>query len=528
MTSHNSENSLRADELMRDASAAIKLASALAAWERTFDAIGNIVTIMDGNFKIIRANKAAHCTLGAEPGSLIGQYCYQAFADLPTPCEGCPGTNTLEYGRVSSAEIHHGKLGKTFLITTSPLADEKGEFTRIAHIAKDITEKLTMERRLLQAQKMAAIGNLAGGIAHDFNNILTAIGGYVQLILLKSGNDQRISQDADQVRAAIKRATDLVSQLLTFSRQTEHPKKSIQVAPVVQEALKLLRASIPASIELRQSLDSAAIILGDPTQLHQVVMNLATNASHSMLEGGGTLGVSLREIAIEEYERRPQLTMLPTGRYLCLEVSDTGCGMTQEIVGKIFEPYFTTKEIDQGTGLGLSVAHGIVSSHGGTINVYSEPGQGTTFQVYLPIVDREPDPVAEPAVGAAMWGGSEQILLVDDEESIAELGREVLTFYGYRVTVRCNGVQGLESFRKDPDRYDLVITDLTMPAMNGLRLAAAVKALRPRTPVILCSGHSEITSKARAEAQGIDLYLQKPLDMTELVQAVRGVLDRTV
>ncbi|MFH7319165.1 cache domain-containing protein [Desulfurivibrio sp. D14AmB] len=503
-----------------------KLASSHAAWERTFDAIGDIVTIMDGNLQIIRANKAAHRILGAEPGSLIGQHCYRVFADLPAACEGCPGVATMEHCRVSSAEIHHDKLGKTFLITTSPVADEKGEFTQIVHIAKDITEKLALERQLRQAQKMEAIGNLAGGIAHDFNNILTAIAGYVQLILLKVGHDERIAQNAVQVRAAIKRATDLVSQILTFSRQTEHEKKSVQVAPIVKEALKLLRSSIPASIELRQSLESTATILGDPTQLHQVIMNLATNAYHSMLESGGVLGVTLREIVVAAHERRPELIMLPPGRYLRLEVSDTGCGMAPETLTKIFEPYFTTKEIGRGTGLGLAVVHGIVSGHRGVIKVYSEPGQGTTFHVYLPIVDREPDQIPAPVVEAPLRVGSEQLMLVDDEENIAELGREVLALYGYRVTVCRNGAQGLESFRENPDRYQLVITDLTMPAMNGLRLAAEVKALRPRTPVILCSGHSEITSKAGAEAQGVDLYLQKPLEMMELVRAVRALLDR--
>lgn len=502
-----------------------KLVSSHSAWERTFDAIGDIVTIMDGNLRIVRANKAAYRVLGVEPGSLIGQHCYRVFADLPAACEGCPGVDTVEQCRVNSAEIHHLKLGKTFLTTTSPVADERGEFTQIVHIAKDITEKLALERQLRQAQKMEAIGNLAGGIAHDFNNILTAIGGYVQLILLEVGRDERIAQNAVQVRAAIKRATDLVNQILTFSRQTEHAKKSIQVAPIIKEALKLLRSSIPVSIELRQSLDSAASIIGDPSQIHQIVMNLVTNAYHSMLEGGGVLGVTLREIVIEAGERRPELAMLPPGRYLRLEVSDTGCGMDRETVAKIFEPYFTTKEIGKGTGLGLAVVHGIVNSHHGIIKVYSEPGQGTIFHVYLPIADCEPDPLPAQEISEPVRGGSEHVLFVDDEENISELAREILTFYGYRVTVCYNGAEAVKSLQAEPDRYDLVVTDLTMPVMNGLQLAAEVKALRPQTPVILCSGHSEITSKAEAVAQGIDLYLQKPLEMTDLARAVRELLD---
>ncbi|PLX50267.1 MAG: hypothetical protein C0613_04685 [Desulfobulbaceae bacterium] len=525
MTSLNSENIQHAADSMDQNWVSITPSGSHVAWERTFDAIGDLVTIMDNNLKIIRANKAAYHILGVEPGTLIGQHCYRVFADRPAPCKDCPGITTMKHCRVSSAEIHHLKLAKTFLITTSPMADEKGEFTHIVHVAKDITEKLPLERQLNQAQKMGAIGNLAAGIAHDFNNMLTGISGYVELVLLKVGHDERITQNAVQVRAAIKRATDLVNQILTFSRQTKHEKKSIQVAPILRDALKLLRSSIPASIELRQSLDSTAHILGDPTQIHQIVMNLATNAYHAMQEEGGVLGVTLREIMMEGHERRPELTMLPPGPYLRLEVSDTGCGMDRETMGKIFEPYFTTKEIGKGTGLGLAVIHGIVSSHQGIIKVYSELGQGTSFHVYLPIIDRALDPVPRPELEAVVRGGSEQILYVEDEEIIAELAREVLSLYGYQVTVCHNGAQGLAHFRQDPDRYDLVITDLTMPAMNGLGLASAIKAMRPQSPIILCSGHSEIINRARAAAQGVDLYVQKPVDMMELARAVRGLLD---
>ncbi len=501
-----------------------KLGNSQSSWERTFDAIGDVVTIMNSNFEIIKANKAAYKILDAEPGSLKGEFCHEVFSDRPSVCDGCPGIDTINNCQASSAEIEHENLGKTFLITTSPVPDENGEFTHIVHIAKDITEIKELENRLQQSQKMEAIGTLAGGIAHDFNNILTAISGYTQLVIMKAGDDKKISDNLKQVTDATERAKNLVQQILTFSRQTEHALKAIEISPIIKEALKFIRSSIPTSIELKQNIESQRNVLADPTQIHQIVMNLSTNAYHAMMETGGILTVSLQEVTISEKGTIPELE-IPPGDYVRLEVSDTGFGMDKATQGKIFDPYFTTKEVGKGTGLGLAVVHGIVTSHDGFIKVYSEPGDGTTFHVYLPIIEEEADDYQPQAEEEIICTGSERIMFIDDEEIISNLVSEVLPIYGYKISIFTNGVQAMQEFTKHPDEYDLIITDMSMPYMTGLQLSQKIKEIRPHLPIILCSGHSEIANKEKALAIGISKYIQKPLDMDKLARAIRKLMD---
>ncbi len=502
-----------------------KLENSQANWLRTFDAIGDIVTILDSQFQIINANKAAYRLLNAEPGSLRGKFCYEVFSGRSSVCDGCPGNDTIDHCQINSAEIEHEMLGKNFLITTSPVPDKNGKFTNIVHIAKDITVRKELETQLRQAQKMEAIGTLAGGIAHDFNNILTAIYGYSQLATMKAGKKEKVVEYLKQVNNATTRATNLVTQILTFSRQTEQSKRPLQISYIVKEALKLLRSSIPTSIEIKQSFDSQGNILADPTQIHQIVMNLATNAYHAMLETGGILAVSVQEVTIGEKDMISELKITP-GEYIRLEVSDTGYGMDETTKDKIFEPYFTTKEVGKGTGLGLAVVHGIVTSHNGHINVYSEPGQGTTFHVYLPLVEEKADHYLPPAAEEPVRGGSERIMFIDDEDIIADLAAEILGTYGYKTTIFTNSVQAMEDFLKNPDGYDLVITDMSMPHMTGLQLTEKIKEIRPALPIILCSGYSEIIYKEKALTLGISKYIQKPLIMDDLARVVRELLDR--
>jgi signal transduction histidine kinase/ActR/RegA family two-component response regulator len=384
-------------------------------------------------------------------------------------------------------------------------------------------EKHKLESQLRQAQKMEAIGTLAGGIAHDFNNILSIIFGYNQLAMVEEDPENR-RRHLEELNKGAERAKELVAQILTFSRKAEQQMQPLQASLVVKEALKMLRASIPTTIEIRPHIVSEALVLADPTQIHQVVMNLCTNAYHAMRETGGILAVSLEEVRIagEEYG----YAGLAPGNYLKLEVSDTGCGIDAKTQEKIFEPYFTTKKPGEGTGLGLAVVHGIVKSHHGHITVYSEPGKGTSFHVYLPLTEQIAVALPEKAAPKELQGKGERVLFVDDEKQIREVVAAILTRNGYQVTPCADGAQALAEFEKGPERFELVITDMTMPSMTGAELTQKILALRPQTPIILCTGQSEFINREKALAMGIRAYLHKPVLMEALLGAVRKALEQ--
>ncbi len=387
--------------------------------------------------------------------------------------------------------------------------------------------KAELETQLRQAQRMEAIGTLAGGIAHDFNNILFAILGFTELVRDDMPEDGPARANLEEVVTAVKRAKDLVWQILAFSRQAEQERKPLQLHLIVKEALKLLRASLPTTIEVRQDIQSrSGTILADPTQIHQVLMNLCTNAYHAMGEHGGVLEVSLSEIDVdhdaEAFSRHPDMN---PGPYVLLTVSDTGHGMEPEVLDRIYDPYFTTKEPGVGSGLGLSVVHGVIKSHGGVITVYSEPAQGTTIHVYLPRFEsaavlpeaREAEPIP---------GGKEHILFVDDEVQLVRMAQQALKRLGYEVTVRTSSVEALEAFRVQPDRFDVVITDQVMPNMTGVELAKELMQLRPDIPVILCTGFSETITADKAEAVGIREFIMKPIIAGDMGRSIRRVLDQ--
>ncbi len=414
--------------------------------------------------------------------------------------------------------------------TFKPIFDEGGKLQEVLCIGNDITElkrageeKQFLEKQLQQAQKMEAIGTLAGGIAHDFNNILSAIIGYTELALYGLDDTSPLRSKLQSVLEAGHRAKDLVQQILAFSRQSEDERKPVQVHLIVKEALKLLRASLPTTIEIRQQIDTkAGASMANPTHIHQVVMNLCTNAHHAMADTGGTLEVRLSavELAGESLAAYPELE---PGPYLELVVKDTGHGMDQATLERIFEPYFTTKDKGVGTGLGLSVVHGIVKRHGGGIRVESSPGKGTAFHVLLPRL--APPREREAAEEETISRGHERILFVDDEAALAELGREMLQSLGYQAESRTDSLEALEAFRADPNRYDLVITDMTMPHLTGDRLATEIMAIRPGTPVILCTGFNEQMTEERAKALGIREFLYKPVVLEHLARKIRHVLD---
>jgi CheY-like chemotaxis protein len=378
-----------------------------------------------------------------------------------------------------------------------------------------------LESQLIQAQKMEAIGTLASGIAHDFNNILLAIMGYAEIALISTRAGQSGEKHIQEALKACERAKELVHQILTFGRQTEIDRKPVQIKTVVKEVLKLLRASLPATIEIRQKLESESLVLANPTQIYQVMMNLGTNAAQAMKDGAGTLDVTLEDVELDEYFVSTHHGLTP-GRHQKLEVADSGVGMTADQLKRIFEPYFTTKPRGEGTGLGLSVVHGIVKNTGGAIMVYSEPQQGSTFKVFFPIF--ESDAVAEAPLVELPEGGQERILFVDDEPTLLEIGSELLKRLGYQVTTSGNGHAALETFKARSDEFDLVITDMTMPGLTGDKLARELLQIRADLPVILCTGFGNAMLGRNACQTGVKAYLMKPFVLRDLAKTIRQVL----
>ncbi len=436
--------------------------------------------------------------------------------------------NTIKSGKIWSGRItNRRKDGKLILedATISPLLTSVDKLTGYVALKRDVTEAVRLEAQLRQGQKMEAIGTLAGGIAHDFNNILGAMMGYAELIKFKT-TDAKIHPYLEQILKACDRSRDLVKQILTFSRQREQEKKPVSVIPIVKEAMKLLRSSLPTTVEIRQYYRSAQdTVLADATQIHQVLMNLCTNAVHAMRQREGVLEVNISRqvLSTDNPAYDPELK---EGAYLQLVVSDTGEGIDPAIKDKIFDPFFTTKKSGEGTGLGLSVVYGIVKDHGGIITVESEPGKGTVFTIFLPLILADEE-LAGPGM-VSLPQGKGHILYVDDEEAIASLGREMLSSLGYDVTIHLRSRDALEAFRAHPERFDLVITDMTMPHMMGTNMAREMLKIRPGLPIILTTGFSEGINEEESKKIGIREFIMKPFTLHGLAQAVKRTMDQEV
>ena len=385
-------------------------------------------------------------------------------------------------------------------------------------------ERRVLEAQLQQSQKMEAIGTLAGGIAHDFNNILTAIMGYAELAKYGFSIGREVRNDIDEILVAGKRAKELVNQILAFSRQTKQELKPIQIQQVVKDGLKLVRASIPATIEIRQQINQTCdAIFADTTQVNQVLMNLCTNAYHAMRSSGGIMTIELNQIKLDTDSVIDNKLNLKQGKYVELVVNDNGHGMGPETISRIFEPYYSTKELGQGTGLGLALVHGIVKSHNGDISVSSKIGKGTTVKVYWPCMDSGLIDI-EIHEDKPIPGGNERILLVDDDESIVKMEKKMLEELGYKITYASNGEEALRVFIEAPENLDLVITDMTMPYMTGAELAKNILSRRPNFPIILCTGFSELIDRDKAKSLGIAEFIMKPIIMSELAVTIRNVL----
>ena len=385
-------------------------------------------------------------------------------------------------------------------------------------------EKEKLEALLRRTQKNEAISALTGGIAHDFNNILTAILGYTEIAMGRTQQETPIHTNLEEVLKAGYRARDLVKQLLTFSRQTDQDKKPLQISLVVKEALKMLRAALPTTIEIRQDIkNGSGKVMADPTQIHQMLVNLCTNAARSMHEKGGILEVILSDIELDS-RFTDQHQGLKPGPYVKLTVSDTGHGISRSTIQKIIDPDFTSKAGEKGSGIGLTVVHGIVKTHGGTLTVYSEHNRGTTFNIFLPRIVEEGSQDID--LSTSLPRGNERVLFVDDEHVLADLGEHMLKPLGYTVTTKTNSIEALEIFKAQPQSFDLVVTDMTMPCMTGLELAGKLLQIRADIPIILCSGFSEMATPDKARATGIREFVMKPVDLSEMAKIVRRVLDK--
>ena len=421
--------------------------------------------------------------------------------------------------------IHKDGSSRIFNLSGAPNLDTTGKVTGMVGLLKDITQQQNLQSKLIQAQKMEALGTLAGGVAHDFNNILLAIMGYSELAVMDISDSKKVGEDLQEVQKACQRAKELVQQILTFSRQAEEKLKPMDLKPVVKEAMKLLRASLPSTISLRQNIDTnSSRVKSDLTQIHQLLMNLCTNAAHAMGAEGGTITVDLKNVHLRSVVPTPYSDLAP-GRYLRLSVIDNGHGMPPQVLEKIFDPYFTTKEKGKGTGLGLAVVHGIVKRHRGHIAVESEPEKGTTFYIHLPIIQKSlyKDDVTDAK--ESFPGGNERILFVDDEKEVIDIGERMLTNLGYDVVAKSNSLEVLDLFREKSEHFDLVITDMTMPNMTGDKLAEELIKIRSDIPIILFTGYTETLTKEQAEKIGIKKFGMKPFEMRDLAETTRKVLD---
>ena len=505
-------------------------------WRLTFDAILDPVVILDQNLFIIKSNRAAIDLLSADGTSIEGKTCHQLFAGIESLCRLCPVLTVRREQKPVRQEIYHRFLGRTFSISCSPIIRDQ-EIVGYVYTAKDISHQRNLEKRLIHAYKLEAIATLAGGIAHDFNNILGAVLGNADLLLYRLPTKktadtltigppvtpEEIVEHVQAIKRAGNRARDLVSQILAFSRQSSNQRQNLLLGPVVKEACRLLRASLPATIELKISVaNDLGMIHADPVQIQQVLMNLCTNAAQAIdSRTGGIIEISLREIESGKGEELRYHKLTP-GRYIVLTVKDTGKGIPAEMLERIFDPFFTTRDVGEGSGMGLAVLHGIIVSHDGVIDVQSEVGKGTVFTVFFPRV-QDKEQAHEDQVDT-LPQGSETILFVDDEEDIVQMRTRMLTYLGYRVLPATSPEQALAYLDNESERIDLLVTDHTMPRMTGLQLAVEVHARRSNLPVILCSGYSEAVTPEEAHEAGVTRFLAKPVDMRMLSMTIREIL----
>jgi signal transduction histidine kinase/ActR/RegA family two-component response regulator len=490
------------------------------------DSVGvGIFMINPENFSITYVNPEAAKILKRPINEIIGIKCTDIVRNINK--ENCPAISSIDKVNVSERELINGEGEVTPVLKTAIMTNFEGResiiesFIDLSHLKKIEDAKIKLEQQLRQVQKMEAIGTLAGGIAHDFNNILFPIIGYAEMSLEDLPKESLAHSNIQEVLTAANRAKEMVKQILAFSRQSQKELKLSSIQSILAEVLNLIRTALPSNIEIKQKLQNTGQILVDPTQIHQVIMNLMTNAFHAMEETGGSITIILKEIMIDEYDKVD--TDIDEGKYISLTISDTGAGMDKHTLERVFDPYFTTRETGKGTGLGLSVVHGIIKGYKGVIKAYSEKGIGSSFTIHLPV--SEPEKQNNNVNGnITVKGGNEKILVVDDEPQVLNLLRLTLESLGYTVTSTLNSIDALNEFSQSPDNFDLVITDMTMPKMTGLQLSHEIRILRPDMPIIICSGFSEQLTKEKIEILGIKGVVMKPVIKAEIAETIRVAL----
>ncbi|MFH2092090.1 MAG: ATP-binding protein [Pseudomonadota bacterium] len=501
-----------------------------------FDMAGSIFVVLNPDTSVAMINKAGRKVLGYPSHEIVGRSWFD-FIPIEDREKTRKAFEDVMCGDVDPYEFFENDIltrqgeKRTISWHNSLLKDENGKILATLSSGEDTTDATRMAQeheqlqdQLAQARKMEAIGTLAGGIAHDFNNILYPVIGYTEMAMGDLSKDHPLQEYLNNVLKGALRARELVRQILTFSRKKKLDTGVLRIQPIIKEALKLLRSSIPKNIAIESRIDDQAKpIMGDPTQIYEIIMNLCTNAYHAMETTGGCLTVTLHEEKVLPYDQvRPDV---PAGDYCVICVKDTGQGISKDIMNQIFEPYFTTKQVGKGSGLGLAVIHGIVNSYGGTIHVESQIGRGTTFEVFLPGI-KEEVLFSQPEKPVGKKYGKETVLFVDDEEAIVKVGSQALAKRGYTVVGKTDSQQALSAFKAEPDKYDILVTDMTMPEMMGTQLIEKIQRIRPDFPVILCTGFSEQIDQAGADEMGVQGYLTKPVLMDDLSLAIRKILDR--
>jgi PAS domain S-box-containing protein len=451
----------------------------------------------------------------------VGQKCFKVLHGFDEECPWCDSQKTFLEG-YSEKNIISPKDNRAFNVVSSVFVFENGSVSKVS-VLRDMTEFKALQEHVQQAQKIESIGTLAGGIAHDFNNILSPIMLHTEMVMEDLPAESPLQHDMKEIFNASKRAKDLVLQILTFARKKSAEKILMKSSVVIKEAIRFLRSTIPTSIDIQYIIKTKQdTINADPTQLNQIIINLGINAAHAMKEKSGLIEITLDNEDISD-EKSDSIINLNPGRYLKLTVRDTGVGISPDIIDRIFDPYFTTKKVGEGTGLGLATVHGIVKSSGGEIKVESEPGKGTIFYIYFPLIIHE-TPVPEEQK-TNLPGGHEYILFVDDEVASVDTIKKMLNKLGYRVMTKTSSTEALEYFFQNREAFDLVITDMTMPDMTGKELAAQIRALRRNIPIILCTGYSDQINEMEAKEMGINAFIMKPYIRSILANTIRKVLD---
>ncbi len=514
-----------AQDVTKEYESNLKILRSERRWRETFNAIDVSLMLLDQEQNILLANEATTRFLGMDITDIQGQRCYQLMhADGKIP-DNCPFQWTRRIKRSHRREVYIPEREKTFLVVTSPVLDSRGNIEYIIHLAHDVTMLKKTEAMLRHAQKMEALGTLAGGIAHDFNNILTGTMGFHELALMPGTDLEKVRQYIENSHRLLKRAAELVKQILTFSRQEEKAEGPVVLNVLIEEMIQMIRASIPPGIEIDYDLPGQDVVVSaSAADMHQVIMNLCTNAYQAMKEDGGRLTIRLESIKeLSDSVLVGHNGLMESGEWAHIQVIDTGCGIPPKIKERIFEPYFTTKGPGEGTGLGLSLVHSVIKQYKGMISLRSILGKGTTFDVFLPLAEKIPTPV-KMGDTAEKEAGNGRIMIVDDEQAIVSLLSVFLEDIGYNVETFTSAPLALEAFKQAPNQVDILISDLAMPKMSGAELVREIRSIRNDIPVIMLTGLLSPEGQKAIKECRPDLVLEKPLNLKALNRAIQGLM----